>query len=172
MKINLLLLILITALAGLWTYLDQQKHTPNMSLPHYTDFEFNTLDGKKHTFYDYENKVTFVHFWATWCTPCLKELPELVKLAEKHPDTLTVLAFAVADKPKKIERFLSNLEISIPYNFITALDTDKRISEKNFKTKKLPETFIFKPRFILYDKIIGAEDEWNSPKWDKYIDNL
>ena len=159
MKINMLILAVVLTLAGLWTYLDQKKQSPNRSTPTYADFELNALNGKKHTFYDYKARITLVHFWATWCTPCLKELPELIELASRNPKKITVLAFAVADKPEEIHAFLSKAN-AIPPNFIIGLDTNKNISENIFGTEELPETFILSSKLTLKDKITGAHDDW------------
>jgi len=172
MKINILLLVITIAFAGLWTYFDQNKRTPNIQTPTYENFDFNNLDGKKHTLYDYKNKTTFVHFWATWCTPCLKELPELIALADNHPGTINILAFAVADQTEQINNFLSKIKTDIPANFIVALDDKKIISEQYFGTKKLPETYILAPNLNLYDKKIGAQADWADTKWYKVIEKF
>lgn len=57
-----------------------------------------TFDGKSTTLAAHLGKPTFVSFWASWCGPCLKEMPELNALLTKHPGKFQVLAIAMGDK--------------------------------------------------------------------------
>jgi len=56
------------------------------------------FSGKTSTLASHLGKPTFVSFWASWCGPCLKEMPELNALLAKHPGKFQVLAIAMGDK--------------------------------------------------------------------------
>jgi|GEM_PF-1393870 len=60
-------------------------------------FKLDTIQGERYKLTDDTGKVVVVSFWATWCKPCLQELGFLKKLAQKHPDRLTVLAVSTDD---------------------------------------------------------------------------
>jgi len=63
--------------------------TPAVAEP--VDFSLPDLDGKPVSLADYRGKWVIVNFWATWCPPCLEEIPELVSLHEENSDKLVVL---------------------------------------------------------------------------------
>lgn len=55
------------------------------------DFTLKDLDGKPHSLSDYRGKWVIVNYWATWCPPCLEEIPDLVDFHEKHRDSDAVV---------------------------------------------------------------------------------
>ena len=124
------------------------------------DFDFIDLHGRTHTFYDYSGRTVIIHFWATWCAPCLAEFPDLVKLAQQNPDNLTLITIVVADEIPKIEKFMKTTKLNPPNNMVIGLDPQKHISEKIFNTVKLPESYIFTHSLHLKERIIGAYDRW------------
>ena len=158
---NLLVLALIVSAALTWTYFSNtNERTAQPKSQLVTDFTFQDLNNKKHTLYDYKRQQIILHFWATWCAPCVKELPELIELANKNPDSLSVIAVAVADTPKDIEQFLSKTKKRTADNFIIGLDPKKAISKQIYNTTKLPESFIITPSLTLKEKIVGAYEGW------------
>lgn len=66
--------------------------TPALAEP--VDFTLPDLDGKPVSLSDYRGKWVIVNYWATWCPPCLEEIPELVSLHEDNSDTLVVLGIS------------------------------------------------------------------------------
>jgi thiol-disulfide isomerase/thioredoxin len=171
MKLNILLLILCVA-AGLgWTLYHDQKPLSDPILKAAPIFEAKTFNGQNIALSDYHGRVTLIHFWATWCPPCIVEFPTLVDLA-KEDENLTVLAIAVKDRKKDIDRFIAKNKIILPENLIIALDADKAISETLYGTVKLPESYLLTPDHKISRKIIGAENNWNSLRWKKRIQKL
>ena len=172
MKVNLMLVgFVLLCIAG-WTYFDEKKQTPNQGQAVIKNFAFETLSGETASLYDNNGGVVFIHFWATWCAPCLRELPLLIKMAEQQKEGVRVYAFAVADNKEDIEQFLEKIETPLPNNFIIALDVDKNISAKLFQTIQLPETYILRPNHTVYNKIVGADEPWNSDAWHETIKKL
>ena len=132
------------------------------------DFSFVNLEDKKNqNLSDFRGRSVLVNIWASWCLPCVEELPSLVKLAEASSD-LVIIAVTEEDE-EVVESFLdTSLELKKNKNFIVALS--REVSE-TFFPKALPETYIFdkKGRFSL--KVIGPRN-WNSSEWKNKIDQI
>lgn len=158
---NILILLFIITMTAAWTYFSNEQISKN-SLPSekVSDFKFETLKNEKYSLYDLKGKPVFLHFWATWCAPCIEELPQLIDLAHAQPEKITIIAIAVNDKKKDIQRFLTKTQKDIPDNFIVGLDPEKAISKDLYKTIKLPETYILTPDLVLLEKITGPKDRW------------
>lgn len=62
---------------------------------------------------DFDGRPTLVNFWATWCVPCLREMPLLQSMAEKYPERLNVVGIAV-DEPGEVASFVERLGITYP----------------------------------------------------------
>ncbi len=78
------------------------------------DYEFETLNGEKLNISDYRGKVLMINFWATWCGPCRKEIPELVKLKEKYgSEGLEIIGIALDEEGfEVVEPFLNQFDIN------------------------------------------------------------
>lgn len=81
------------------------------------DFTLPTLDGKQVTLSDLRGKVVLVNFWATWCPPCVREVPSLVRIYEQYKTqdfVLLGLNTTYQDDPAKVAQFAANNKISFP----------------------------------------------------------
>lgn len=123
------------------------------------DFSFRTIEGKTQSFGDFHGRVTLVHFWASWCPPCVVEFPDLVTLAKTHPD-ITVLAFSSDKSVESMNRFLTKYAADLPDNFIVIDDSDNRVTQGKFSVFALPETYVFTKDGVLQQHIIGAGENW------------
>lgn len=81
--------------------------------------------------------VTLVHFWATWCAPCITEIPALQQLAADFQDEprFDLVMIAVDDEAEKVERFLGSLAPMALY------DSSREVAAR-YGTRKLPETYL------------------------------
>ena len=143
-------------------------------------FATNTIDGKPVALIDLEGSPVIVHFWASWCTPCRKEFPELVKLATHHPE-LTILAISVDQTQAKIDEFIAAMpnadQLRALPNLLFIHDRSKQLSAELYKTTSYPESYIIGCNFRMVDKVIGPEMDWESrmAPWlerCKMVDNL
>lgn len=80
------------------------------------DFSLKDLQGKTHTLEDYRGKWIIVNYWATWCPPCLDEIPDLVDFHERHKDKdAVVLGVNYEDIPaERLKQFVEDYFISYP----------------------------------------------------------
>lgn len=125
------------------------------------NFAFESINGKPYTLYDFKGQPIIVHFWATWCAPCVVEFPELATYGRDNPDVI-ILAISADINEDKMKRFLQQNVPDIPKNMIIARDiTDSKIQHQ-FGTYQLPETYILSNQMILKEKIIGAYKDWRS----------
>lgn len=171
MKINFLILfVLITITLGI-TFLTGENTPQKNSAGNAPGFSYTTLDNKKGKLSQHKDRIVVLHFWATWCAPCLVEFPTLIDLA-KNKDNITVLAIAVKDQKEDIERFLIKTGKNIPENMIIAQDKNKKISEKLFGTFKLPETYVITGGNTISEKVVGPQKNWDSSDWHDTIDHL
>ena len=103
-------------------------------------FRARTLDGSQTISNDdLKGKVIFVDFWASWCPPCLKSLPEFEHLQTSFSgrDDVVVLAINLDENPKDADKFLSTLDVS--YKILA--DREGKIPE-SFGVSTMPSSFI------------------------------
>ena len=102
------------------------------------DFTLTDLQGKSWRLRDLRGKVVLVNFWATWCPPCRKEMPDLESLySEFKAKGLVVLAISDEDAAK-VQPFIAEKN----YSFPVLLDTGRKVSDL-FKLDGVPKTFIY-----------------------------
>jgi thiol-disulfide isomerase/thioredoxin len=103
-------------------------------------FTFIDHTGKKLTLSDYRGKWVLINFWATWCPPCLKEIPDLVSLYESRSDVMVIgIAMDYSD-PKTVLKYVKSM--SIPYPIVLG---DRKIASQIGPVSMLPTTYLFDP---------------------------
>lgn len=91
---------------------------------------------------EYKNKIVLVNFWATWCPPCLKEIPVFNELYEKYSDKFEIIGvlFEKDKDPKELEEFIKKYNIKFP---ITVGDENFRMAKAFNDVKKVPESYLY-----------------------------
>lgn len=103
-------------------------------------FQFKDLSGKIHTLSEYRGKWVLINFWATWCPPCLEEIPDLISIHESREDVMVIgIAMDYSD-PAVVVDFVESMGISYP----TVLG-DRRIAAQIEDISMLPSTYLFDP---------------------------
>lgn len=133
---------------------------PNFSLP--------DLEGKKVSLTDFKGKVVLLNIWATWCAPCVAEMPSMEKLYQelKHED-FEILAISVDESgAEAVKPFLEKHKLSFP----VLLDKNGEIKNL-YQTTGIPESFIIDKDEIIVEKIIGPRD-WADSEAIRYFRNI
>jgi peroxiredoxin len=122
------------------------------------DFSLVDRQGKTWTLSELKGQVVFINFWATWCPPCLEELPSMQKLYTTLPkENFKMLAVLNKDKPVLADFVVNQKGITIP-----VLDDAQNVVSLKYNLTGLPETFIVDKQGIIREKIIGAA-QWDAP---------
>jgi len=103
-------------------------------------------------------KTLLINFWATWCSPCRREMPELQQLSNHlDKDRFVVIGVSVDEDKNLMGEFLLQQKIK----FTNVQDIDQQLSQKLLGINTYPETFIVSPQGIIERRITG-EQSWNS----------
>jgi cytochrome c biogenesis protein CcmG/thiol:disulfide interchange protein DsbE len=109
--------------------------------------------------------IVILNFWATWCVPCIEEVPSLVQLQKRLPQ-VTVIAISQDEDASAYRQFLVDNHV----DFVTVRDPSARIP-KLYGTIKIPETYVIDRRGVLRRKFVSAQD-WTSPEIVDYLSKL
>jgi cytochrome c biogenesis protein CcmG, thiol:disulfide interchange protein DsbE len=128
--------------------------------------DFTIPDGARSiSLNQFRGKPVVLNFWATWCPPCIQEMPSLVQLQKQLGDKVTILAVSEDDDDNAYKQFVKDHNIDL----LTVRDT-KRNNEL-YGTFKFPETFVIDKDGKIVRKFIGAAD-WTSPEIVDYLKKL
>lgn len=122
------------------------------SVQQFYNKEFKDTDGKVHLIKDYKPRVLIVNFWATWCPPCVKEMPELNQLHNKYQD-VTVVGLAV-DTLKNVNRFSSKVTVDYPI-LMAGHDGIQLMKGLGNSKGGLPYTLVFDANGVATNKFLG-----------------
>jgi peroxiredoxin len=128
-------------------------------------FQLTSLDGRIVDLAAYRGKVVMVHFWATWCPPCVEEIPTLERLYRAYfGKELEILAVSVDEGGAgAVGQFMQKNRLALP----VLLNPDQSVS-RAYGTLKFPETYLVDREGVVRRKIIGAAD-WMSPAAQQVI---
>ena len=110
------------------------------------------------TLSQFKGQVLVLNFWATWCLPCVEEMPLLVRMQQRmQSKAVTVLAVSIDVDESNYRRFLKDHNV----NLLTVRDPDQKTNSL-YGTSKFPETYIIDRNGVVRRKFIGAVD-WTAP---------
>lgn len=134
----------------------QPEHTETTA----RDFTLPDLAGKQQRLAQRRGKVVLLHFWATWCPPCIEELPSLYRLQRALADAPFELVTVSADeKAATVREFFSQNKVpALP----VLMDPAQEIPHA-YGTEKYPESFLIDPRGVIRYRFINQRD-WGSPE--------
>lgn len=130
-------------------------------------FALEDTDGKTHRLSDYRGKVILVNFWATWCPPCVKEMPAMQRLRTKLGEkAFRILALNVADDEESVRDFVHKAKL----NFSILMDREGAVG-RDWRVYALPASFVLNAKGDITHRLYGAL-EWDSPEVVALIESL
>jgi YD repeat-containing protein len=114
------------------------------------NFTVTDAEGTSHSLAGYHGKWVIVNFWATWCPPCLEEIPDLVAIKEARKDVQVIGIAMEFQDAKQVMQFADGMFVNYPIVL-----GDRRISESIGQVDGLPTTFIYDPQGRLAERHIG-----------------
>lgn len=129
--------------------------------------DFTVQDSDKTiTLSQFRGKPVVLNFWATWCPPCVEEVPSIVALQQKLGDKVVVLAVSTDVDDDAYHHFVQK---NMP-GVLTVRDGNRR-SNSLYGTFAFPETFIIDRQGVIQRKFIGAVN-WTSPEIQDYLSKM
>ena len=115
-------------------------------------FELKTLKGEIFKSSDLKNKAVILNFWATWCVPCIKEMPELNKAYTSFKnDDVEIIAINFAETRSEVDEFVNKYHLEFPI----LLDKYGDVSQ-DYRVRNLPVTYFISPNGIIMDSVFGG----------------
>ena len=125
------------------------------AMPEKPTLQVTTLDGKPFDLAQHRGKWVIVNYWATWCAPCIKEMPEISDFVKTHKNVQAIgLAFEDTDKAE-VAAFVQKHPVSYPIAQVDVIDPPKDFDPP----KGLPTTYLIKPDGTLAAPIVGGVDK-------------
>jgi cytochrome c biogenesis protein CcmG, thiol:disulfide interchange protein DsbE len=159
------LVITLIALILILSARHSGSRPPGIGLPA-PDFTVQDSD-RKIEIRDFRGQIVLLNFWATWCAPCVEEMPSLVQLQRRMKDRgITVVAVSVDVDGDAYHNFLKDHQIDL----LTVRDPNQKANNL-YGTFKFPETYIIDRDGIVRRKFIGAVD-WSQPEIVDFLTKL
>jgi len=132
-----------------------------MMLP---DFSW-TMNGKDVKFSEYtKGKTVFLNYWATWCPPCRREIPDIVELAKEYGDKVVFIGIALENESSSAagEKLVSAFATKSGINYVNLVavgDVQSAVSTLYGEVQSIPTTFIFGKNGKIVQRIDGSRDK-------------
>ncbi len=131
------------------------------------NFILQDIDGETFELTKAKGDWIFLHFWASWCGPCKKEMPTIQKLADAmQGEKFKIIMVNTAEDEDTVFEFLSTIDVEIN----TLMDVDGLVTEV-WKPRGLPTTFLINPKGEVKYQAIGGR-EWGEPVYVDFIKQL
>ncbi len=127
-------------------------------------WSFQEMNGQTINLEKMKGEVIFLNFWATWCPPCIAEMPSIEKLHEKYGNKIKIVLVS-QENPQTVTTFLKKNGYTLP-TYIS----DGSVPEI-FKSRSIPTSFLISPDGKIVLKKKGAA-KWNSKKVERLIDKM
>ena len=132
------------------------------------DFAFTDMQGNTHRLSSYHGKVVLLNFWATWCPPCIEELPSLQRLQQYYKDkAFVILTIDIGETADIIQPFLQQVGVTD----LTVLLDEKGASHSDWNIYVFPTNFILDRSGTIRYAAVGALN-WDDADVIQVVDTL
>lgn len=183
MKQHLKAFIVVAVVAGigLWAYVHFMNaritQTPTslvtleqMETQGVPNFPYKDLAGNNLELASLKGKIVILNFWASWCAPCIEEVPSLIKLVQEFKGDVQLIAVSGDSNREDVEVFLKSFPQLKEANIAIVYDEDRSIM-KLFDVARLPESLVLNQEHKLVKKLVGSIDWYNADSV-AYMKNL
>ena len=145
--------------------------------------ELQALDGSRFSLAAAKGQVVFVNFWATWCPPCIEEMPSMARLGRelqaRYPGKFTMVAVSVDEELDPVRKYFAGQPFNgFPPGLTVAHDPDQTVTRAYYCTArgfcpdlKFPETYIVDGNGRLVAYVVGPRD-WANPAARAFLESL
>lgn len=166
-KIKKWLIPLLSLLTSCTMAGDSRLLTPIPDRPLAPNFTLKDVNGNTHQLVDYRGKVVVVNFWATWCPPCVHEMPSMQQAWDAlRNDQVVILAINHGEELPKVQAFHRQMSLTFPL----LLDLRMQLMAE-WNARGMPTTFVVDPKGRLVYQAVGGRD-WNNPTILQTLRNL
>ncbi len=123
------------------------------------------LEGKQISFTEFEGDVVFVNFWATWCPPCIAEMPDIQSLYEKQKEGVRFAMISLDQDETKAKEFISRKGFDFPVYFLRSRLPD------SYDTHSIPTTYVMDKKGYVKIENHGMA-KYNTSKFNQLLDGL
>jgi len=152
-------------LAGVFSsrWMNQSQLASEVAIQHFLSHEWQDPDGKPTNSADWQGKLLVVNFWASWCPPCVEEMPALSRLQTEFKQQNVVFVGIGIDSPSNIREFLKKTPVTYPI-VIGGIDGSNISKEMGNTQGALPFTVVINPQGKAVSSKLGkiSEDELKS----------
>jgi thiol-disulfide isomerase/thioredoxin len=141
----------------------EKKESERETLQDY-NWNLQQLNAEVINFSQSKGKLAIVNFWATWCPPCVAEMPSFQKLYDSYGDKVDFY-FVTSEKPEKVEKFMEKNGYTLPI-FLQSFEAPKML-----ESYALPTTYLISKTGVIVIDEEGAAD-WNSQKMRALLEKL
>jgi peroxiredoxin len=115
-------------------------------------FTLENMNGEQVSLSDYQGQKVFLNFWASWCPPCRKEMPDMQKLHEEYgSEEVVILAVNVGENKSTAANFMMQNGLSFPVLLDNSKDT-----ARNYLIRGIPSSYFLDQNGIIKEKAFGA----------------
>jgi peroxiredoxin len=123
-------------------------------------FRLPSLGGGEVNLASQRGRIVVVNFWATWCPPCVAEMPSLERLYRTlTPEGLAVVTVSTDEDQAELRKFVSQHRLTLP----VLMDPGGRVAGGDYRTTGYPETFLLDRQGRILRHVVGPA-EWDSPE--------
>ena len=112
-------------------------------------FDLRDTQGRVHRLADYQGRWVVLNFWATWCVPCIQEIPEIAAFQKEHPKIVVIGVAVDSENEAKVKQFARKLGHDYPLVL-----SDEAVEKQLGEPRALPTTRIYDPSGkLVYDRV-------------------
>ncbi|WP_425390833.1 TlpA family protein disulfide reductase [Ekhidna sp.] len=129
------------------------------------DFDLESLDGESNSFSSFKGEVIFVNFWATWCPPCIAEMPDIHQLYQEKNQQISFIMISVDDNEEKAKDFIEKKQFDFPVYFLRSSLPD------SYDIHSIPTTYVIDKNGMIHIENHGMA-KYNTDSFKELLSDL